>query len=92
MIVAFIPHMLLAGSNVARFCETGPLVSLSCEKSLFSVTVVCGGSAHPTCHSAIYGNASPQIDAVMSLQREANFGLREGACVTPVPKMSPSHA
>lgn len=83
--------MLSAGSNVSRFCETGPLVSLSCKESLFSVTVVCGGSAHPTCRSAIYGNASPQIDVVMSLLREANFGLREGACVTPVPKMSPSH-
>lgn len=77
MIVALIPHMLLAGSNLARFCEMGPLVSLSCDKSLFSVTVVCGGSTHPTCHSAIYGNASPHIDAVMSLQREANFGERE---------------
>lgn len=83
--------MLSTGLNVSCFCETGPLVPLSCEKSLFSVTVVCGASAHPTCCSAIYGNVSPQIDAVMSLQREANFGLREGACVTPVSKMSPGH-
>lgn len=91
--MALVPHRLLsAGLSTSRFCETGPLVSLNCEKSLFSVTVVCGGSAHPTCRSAIYGNASLQIDVVMSLLREANFGLREGACVTPVPKMSPSHA
>lgn len=57
-----------------EYCEQGCVTGfetgvLSCEKTLVSVPVLCGGLARPTCSSAIYGNASPQIDVMMSQLR-----------------------